>query len=65
MEDPQAESISQEFDSFVAAYVAKGLIMGEVDKPKAALVNVLANDMKEVWPFQGDDDFWESLVVVL
>ncbi|GMH91757.1 hypothetical protein TL16_g12147 [Triparma laevis f. inornata] len=58
LEDPEAENIFQEFDSFVSAQVAKGLTPAEADKLKGALVNAMAVDIKEV-------DHFKPLWVVL
>ena len=62
LEDPEAESILQEIDSFLAAQASKGLTLGEVDQLKACLVNALAVDLKEVDHFKVMKTFGKAVL---
>mmetsp|Transcript_6400 Transcript_6400/g.12218 ORF Transcript_6400/g.12218 Transcript_6400/m.12218 type:complete len:187 (-) Transcript_6400:18-578(-) len=62
LEDPEAEDIFQEFDSFVSAQVAKGLTPAEADKLKGSLVNALAVDIKEVDHFKVMKTFGKAIL---
>ena len=62
LEDPEAEDIFQEFNSFVSAQVAKGLTLAEADKLKGALVNALAVDIKEVDHFKVMKTFGKAIL---
>ena len=62
LEDPEAENIFQEFDSFVSAQVAKRLTPAEADKLEGALVNALAVDIKEVDHFKVMKTFGKAIL---